>query len=79
MSSIEIYSNETGVTVKGDAEVLAKLPAGFSVDSMTLLADTRVNAEQLAIAYGQATSSGNDVDKIKHYAKMKAEFLKMFE
>lgn len=79
MNSIEISYNENGVLIKGDEALLTELPIDFDVDSVVLADDVRVDAQLVSIAYAYANASGGDVEKIGYYARLKAEFIKMYE
>jgi len=69
------YTNEA-VLISGDAHLKEKLPEGFDVSEVDLSGE-RINAENLAIAYGYAQYKG--IDTIKFYFALKQAFLKQQE
>lgn len=70
--TIQIIDNENGTLIKGDAEILKRLPEGFDASTIDLTG-VRIDAHNLAIAGGYASYKG--VEHVKFYAALKQAFI----
>lgn len=76
--TIQISYKNGEVLVKGDTELLAKLPGNFDVNSVELHKDTRINAQQVGIAFSYADASAGNIEKIGYYAAIKQAFERQY-
>lgn len=87
---LKVHYHETGATITGDEEVLAKATKGTGAIEPSLLdiSDVSVNAQSLETLFLRAESTGPIVDengklvgyhRAKQYAALREKFVKMME